>query len=228
MAHDFGREPTRGDHRPVPAFGRLLNWSYERLYHEFAWAYDLVSVLVSRGQWSAWRGAVLEHVKGPRVLELGFGTGHLLRETAARGLQPIGLDPSPQMHRIAARMLRRVPAPPVRVLGVAQSLPFADRAFDTVYTTFPGPYILEPASLAEVFRILAWPDGRFVAGAIEVAFTGRGKPPIAALAGRPGGAVELLVASVERAGFAVNVSWERTGNALVPVVVGTRRTTYAA
>jgi ubiquinone/menaquinone biosynthesis C-methylase UbiE len=45
--------------------------------------------------------------------------------------------------------------------GLAQQLPFADEAFDTVIATFPAEYITDPITLSEVKRCLS-DGGRFV------------------------------------------------------------------
>lgn len=140
---------------------RLYLWAAERLYNELAWAYDLVSWLVSLGHWSGWRRVALEHVNGQRVLEIGFGTGELLVEAAHRGLEIYGLELSAAMHRVTARKLARRGIHVPRVRALAQAMPFAGGCFDTVISTFPAPYILDPATIREVARLLR-PSGRFV------------------------------------------------------------------
>jgi len=85
-------------------------WATYRLYHEFAWAYDVVSWLVSLGHWAGWRRIALDHVIGRRVLEVGFGTGELLIEMACRDLHVYGLECSPAMQRVTARKMVR-PSP---------------------------------------------------------------------------------------------------------------------
>lgn len=144
---------------------RFYRWAAQRLYYEFAWTYDAVSWLVSAGQWSGWRKAALAHVVGERVLEVGFGTGDLLFEMAARGWNVCGLDLSPAMHRIAARKLRRRGLVAPRVRGVTQALPFTDGSFDMLIATFPAEYIVAPETLREAVRVLA-PGGRFVIGGL--------------------------------------------------------------
>lgn len=137
---------------------RLYLWATYRLYAEFAWAYDLVSWLVSLGRWSGWRRMALDHVDGQRVLEVGFGTGELLAEMKSCGLQVVGLELSPAMHRVTGRKLARRGLAVPRVQGRVQAVPFADGQFDSIVSTFPADYILEPATLREVARLLRPPD----------------------------------------------------------------------
>ena len=128
------------------------------LYHEGSWAYDGVAALVSAGRWTRWATSALEHLKGERVLEIGHGPGHLLAAMVHRGLRPVGLDLSFPMAR---RARRRTGFVVPLVQGRAQALPFPDETFDAVVSTFPAPFILEPATWREAARVLR-PGGRFV------------------------------------------------------------------
>jgi ubiquinone/menaquinone biosynthesis C-methylase UbiE len=92
----------------LPWFGRLYLWATHRLYNEFAPLYDLASWLVSAGRWGEWRRIALDYVVGPRVLEVGFGTGELLAELAQRRVTVSGLELSRAMQKVTARKLRRV------------------------------------------------------------------------------------------------------------------------
>ena len=153
---------------------RLYLWATERLYNELAWAYDLVSWLVSLGHWAEWRRTALEYVTGRRVLEIGFGTGELLIEARRRfgcapcGLEIYGLERSAAMHRVTASKLARRGITLPRVRALAQAMPFASGCFDTILSTFPARYILDPATTREVARLLRSPGsaedtgGRFV------------------------------------------------------------------
>jgi ubiquinone/menaquinone biosynthesis C-methylase UbiE len=137
---------------------RLYAWACERLYAELAGWYNLISWLVSFGQWDRWRRLALHQLQGARVLELGFGTGELLPHLAARTALTAGLDLSPAMHNQARRKLATVGLSLPLVQAQAQAMPFADHAFDTVVATFPAPYILEPATLIECARLLTPPS----------------------------------------------------------------------
>ena len=155
-------------------------WLYHRLYHELAWGYDAVSWMVSLGQWQAWRRVALEYVTGERVVEVGFGTGELLLELAAQGVQVCGIDLSSDMHRITAAKLRRqdrrtpLPAQPGLVRAAIQHLPLASGSVDTLITTFPAEFIAHARTWQELGRVLRPPapgqetGGRCVAVGISV------------------------------------------------------------
>lgn len=210
------------------AVGRTLTWLWRscyrwaanRLYNEFAWAYDAVSWLVSLGHWDGWRKAALIHVQGKRVLEVGFGTGDLLIEMAARGWDAYGLDLSPAMHRITARKLRRHGLSAPRVRGYTQALPFADGSFDTLIATFPAEYIVAPETLREAARVLT-ADGRFVIAGL----TAQVEHPLLRWLVRPvyGDVRDGVLAYFERvvapAGFRVSVEVEPAKWVRMPVVV---------
>lgn len=137
---------------------RVIRWILRRgfrlLYNELAWTYDGVRWLVSWGEWRSWQRTVLPHLTGPRVLELGFGTGNLLCDLAEAHHQVWGLELSPYMVRIARRKLHRYGLSLPLVRGRGQALPFASGAFDTLVVTFPSPFILQPDTLEEVARVL--------------------------------------------------------------------------
>jgi SAM-dependent methyltransferase len=204
------------------AFFQAYGWATLRLYDQFAWAYDPVSRFVSAGRWDAWRRFALDDVAGPRVLELGFGTGELLMEMQRRGYAVAGLDLSRQMHRVLGRKLAKLGISVPRVLARAERLPFSPASFNSVVSTFPAGYIAERATLAEIHRVLA-PGGRLVIAGLIVQLPRSARYPLSIA---PDGAWSRLwdyyTGRAGEAGLACTVTWRRDGRAGVPVVVCTR------
>ena len=132
---------------------RLIKLGFHLLYHQFAFAYDAVAWSVSLGQWQAWTRTALGRVRGQRVLEIGHGPGHLLIALARSRRQPIGIDLSPEMSRLAQRNIRRAKLSIPQVRCRTQALPFRSGVFDSVVSTFPSDYIGDVATLREVQRV---------------------------------------------------------------------------
>ena len=133
---------------------QLLRPVYYLLYHQFAWTYDLVATIVSLGHWQDWVQAVLPFLN-ERVLELGFGPGHLQLSLGKNEFHPFGLDQSHYMARQASLRLLKQGVNSRIVSGYAQNMPFLHGIFNTVVATFPSEYILDPRTLQEIFRVLA-------------------------------------------------------------------------
>jgi ubiquinone/menaquinone biosynthesis C-methylase UbiE len=140
---------------------RVLRSYFYLLYQPFAWTYDAVAWLVSLGQWRQWIGSTLPELRGPRVLELGHGPGHLQVAMRSRGLDSFGVDLSAQMGTLAANRLQRATQPAYLVRASGTQLPFCNEAFDQLVATFPTEYILQPDTLANARRVLR-PGGSLV------------------------------------------------------------------
>jgi SAM-dependent methyltransferase len=102
---------------------------------------------------------------GGRLLEVGSGPG-LLSAVLARmgGFEVTGIDLDPDMVERAAinaaRAIDAIERRPTFLVGDAASIPFADRSFDVVVSTFSLHHWADPAAgLAEIGRILA-PGGK--------------------------------------------------------------------
>lgn len=149
----------------------MLTLFFRLLYHSMSWTYDLVASTVSVGRWQRWvlsavdllitERAEPDQQRQLRVLELGYGPGHLQAELHGRAILAFGLDESFQMARQAARRLRSRGGMPRLARGLAQALPYPSGAFNSVVATFPTPYIVDPHTLAEIQRVLV-PGGRLV------------------------------------------------------------------
>ena len=144
-------------------------WVTEQLYHQFAWAYEVVARLVSFGNWSDWRRDALEYLGSGKVLEIGFGTGALLSEMTNLGYEVFGLEQSPQMLKVAQRKFRMEGRSLKVVQAKTQAVPFSDCTFENIISTFPSNYIYHDETLWELARV-AKPDGRVVVIGFGVEF----------------------------------------------------------
>ncbi len=145
---------TSPDSPVIRLLTSILRLFFKLLYHQFAWSYDWVAWVVSLGLWQKWVLSVVPYLEGPRTLEIGFGPGHLQVALSRKGITHFGLDESVQMGRTAQRRLIRLGFHPNLIRGDALAMPFAECSFHQVVMTFPSEYILDPASLAEIHRVL--------------------------------------------------------------------------
>lgn len=134
----------------------LLRVFFYLLYQPLAWSYDAVAWLVSLGRWRSWVNSILPQLSADgRVLELGHGPGHLQVAMRNQGLEPVGIDLSAQMGRLAARRLSSVKDFLMLARADGRRLPFRSGAFQHIVATFPTEYILQASTLAEARRTLA-------------------------------------------------------------------------
>lgn len=207
-------------HKIFSWFFRLYGWLTQRLYHEFAWAYDLVSWGVSLGQWDAMRRIALDYIVGERVLEIGFGTGELLPEMLKRGYRVTGLDSSIQMHRVTRHKLFRQNIDVMLVRAETQVMPFAERSFDSIISTFPAGYIHDPKTWHEFKRVIG-NRGRIIVSGTVIWRTGR-KP----LPDNRGASWEALRQPLLRceelatqAGLKIEIDYRQHKGWTVPVII---------
>lgn len=140
---------------------RFVKFAFRCFYNEFAWTYDLVSCIVSRGRWHDWQRAALPELRGDKVLEVAFGTGNLLWDMVVKGYQCAGVDLSPHMAHITAKKFRRQQQEAPICRARAQELPFPDGIFDSLVATFPDYFIIDSRAQDEMARVLAL-GGRLV------------------------------------------------------------------
>jgi ubiquinone/menaquinone biosynthesis C-methylase UbiE len=89
------------------------------------------------------------------VLEVGVGSGPNLALYGAAVARVCAIDPSPELLRLAGARAGDAPVPVSLVRASGEHLPFGDRVFDTVVTTWTLCSIADPvAALVEARRVL--------------------------------------------------------------------------
>ncbi len=148
-----------GRYSSEPANARAFTERCDRCITRIARAYDLAVPLMPF--WRRWLSAALPHLRGPRVLEVSFGTGWLLTQYAGR-YETHGVDLNHRMLQIATRNLHRRGLTAELRLANVEARPYPDEAFDTVLNTmaFTG-YPDANKAIGELCRVLK-PDGRLV------------------------------------------------------------------
>jgi len=134
---------------------RALQVFFRLLYHQFAWTYDFVAYIVSLGCWKDWVMTTLPYLEGPRIVELGFGPGHLQSELTRREVSVFGVDASPQMAKLTSLRMNKQGEQHHLSNAYAQQLPFPNESFDQIVATFPPEFILADSTYTEAFRVLA-------------------------------------------------------------------------
>ncbi len=139
---------------PDPLATRRTRARYQRISP----LYDLMELLPER-RYLSWRSELWQRVRGPRVLELGVGTGKNMPFYPS-GVDLTAIDLTPGMLERARKRARRLGLDITLQLGDAQELPFPDASFDSVVATFVFCSVPDPVlGLREARRVLK-PDGR--------------------------------------------------------------------
>lgn len=130
-------------------------------YDRIAGIYDRLERPLETRCFQQWRTTLWERVQGPRVLEIGVGTGKNM-PFYHKGWQITAIDLSPRMLEQAKRRAEREHVEVDLRLGDAQALPFADASFDTVIATFVFCSVPDPVQgLREAARVLV-PGGQLL------------------------------------------------------------------
>ena len=135
-----------------PINGDATNTTRSR-YQRLAPMYDLMEAFPER-RYLPWRKRLWSLVSGPRVLEVGVGTGKNI-EFYPQGLEVTGIDLTPGMLERARKRAISLNRKVDLRLGDVQSLDFPDDSFDAVVATFVFCSVPDPVQgLSEVRRVV--------------------------------------------------------------------------
>jgi demethylmenaquinone methyltransferase / 2-methoxy-6-polyprenyl-1,4-benzoquinol methylase len=149
----------------VPALDRR-NSQAQELFAPLPTRYDRLAEVLSFGQNSRWRRAMVGHLIPPRgtarpdrvVLDVAAGTAGVSLQLADRtGARVLGVDLTEQMLRQGASKVAAAGASDrvALVNSRAEQLPLADAAVDALTFTYLLRYVSDPqATLAELARVV--------------------------------------------------------------------------
>lgn len=152
-------QPSQEDSCIVPGSGSFFNTIAAR--------YDILNQVISLGFHGSWRTSAIKKIlPAQSVLDISTGTGDLAISVAAnRSIRVVGLDPSPEMLKVARDKINRFANSigDVRlVTGVAEALPFESDSFDAVAVAFGVRNFQDrQKGLSEMSRVLK-PNGKWV------------------------------------------------------------------
>jgi SAM-dependent methyltransferase len=123
-------------------------------------AYDDISFVLSDAL--AHAAQRLDAAAGEEILDVATGTGWSARNAARRGARVTGVDIAPELLAAAAALSAHVEPAITFEPGDAERLPFPDRRFDGVISTFGVMFALgQERAAAELARVCR-PGGRLV------------------------------------------------------------------
>lgn len=151
--------PKDEHYSPEPENGRKYTGDFDQFYSRFAGGYDWL--VKAFPPWRNWILSALPWIRGPKVLEVSFGTGFLLTQYADK-FNIYGVEYNQRLALIAKENLRKYDNNASLQVANVEALPYAHDSFDCVVNTmaFTG-YPDGKLALSELSRVLR-PGGRLV------------------------------------------------------------------
>ena len=133
----------------MPTFSRLSKSANFSKIYKF---YDGINSLLTLGFDKTWRERASQKLTGSTVLDLGSGTGAAEKQLV--DFEVTAIDPDERM--LSLNNFSN------KIIGSAESLPFDDKTFDSIYCAFVWRNVSDvDVAFKEIFRVLK-DDGNFV------------------------------------------------------------------
>ncbi len=130
-------------------------------YNRLAFFYDFLEAPMERLRFGMWRCRLREKIAGPRVLEVGVGTGKNLTYYPP-DVSITGIDLSPRM-LVKAKKKAAILNLDMNLDEMdVQELTFPDHSFDIVFATFVFCSVPSPVNGLEELRRVCKPDGKLL------------------------------------------------------------------
>ena len=125
---------------------------FNKVYTVFAGIYEVVIKIFPF--WRRWIKSTIPHIEGPRVLEVSFGTGYLLRQYAAE-YETYGIDYNAKFVQLLKEKLSQKGITAEIRQGDVQELPYEDEYFNTIVNTMAfSAYPDGKKAMSEMHRVL--------------------------------------------------------------------------
>jgi len=125
----------------------VLQRVFELLYTRLGFLHEATGRMVYGAAWDGRRRLVIPPDSPGILIDLGCGEGRLLRKVVAGGYFAVGIEPSRQMAERAARRDACV------IQARSQAIPVRSSLVQSVVSTYPGPWIIEPDTWNEIARV---------------------------------------------------------------------------
>ena len=129
-------------------------------YQRIAPIYDVMEVFAER-RYQDWRPRLWEQVQGPKVLEVGVGTGKNM-SYYPQGMEVTAIDLTPGMLDRAKKKAAELKLDIDLRLGDVQTINFPDESFDDIVATFVFCSVSDPVLGLFNLRRMLKPNGRIL------------------------------------------------------------------